>query len=85
MYCLIPVCLVFAQVTKSLLVSLDYILKREVTTEEILEGVKAEIKPIKINELNIALKHLIKRQQEGFNKACGKKNEGKSHSTSLLK
>lgn len=73
--CLIPVCLTVAQVTKSSLVSLDYILKMEVAIEEILKRVKAKIKPIKINELNIASKHPIKnkRQQKGFYKPYGRK------------
>lgn len=57
------------------MVSLDYILKRKVAIEEILKRVKVGIKPIKINELNIASKHPIKnkRQQKGFYKPCGRK------------
>jgi len=35
--CLIPVCPVVAQVTKSSLVSLEYVLKIEVAIEEVLE------------------------------------------------
>lgn len=69
------ICVIVAQVTKSSLVSLEYILKIEAAIEEILKRVKAEIKPIKINELNIASKHPIKnkRQQKEFYKPCGRK------------
>lgn len=75
-FCLIFVSLVVAQVTRSLLVSLDCLLKREVAIEEILQRVTLEIKLIKINELNMASKHPIKneRQQKSLYKPHGRKN-----------
>lgn len=74
-FCLISVCLIVAQITRSSLVSLDCLLKREVAIEEILQRVTLEVKLIEINELNIASKHAvkIKRQQKGVYKPHGRK------------
>lgn len=51
MFCLIFVCLIVAQVTRSSQASLDCLLKRQVALEEILQRGTLEIKLIKINEL----------------------------------
>lgn len=51
MFCLIFVCLIVVQVTRSSLASLDCLLKRQIAIEEILQRVTLEIKLIKINEL----------------------------------
>lgn len=74
-FCLISVRVIVAQITRSSLVSLDCLLKREVAIEEILQRVTLEIKLIKANELNIASKHpvKIKRWQKGLYETHGRK------------